>query len=427
MARTFQTDGNPVVARIDVPGTDCGKRQVIPHQAIADYAGRETQVAAYGELLTGQKQLDVSLVFNYFINPERTRQTISGTGANTIDASRLRVAAEGGAGTAEVESKRNIVYRTGHDAFALFTCAFGAGGVGATMKAGPFNGVNGFFISLSETGKLQANHLVGGVLTTYTQGNTDGTGFNLDQLDGSGPSDFTVNPHALLVYRITYGYLGQSPAYFEVQTGAAKGWVPFHTIDIGNTTADLILTDPILPIKFEATSDGTSDAVMFSGSWLGGVIGNQRTRVDNDQFAFDVSKALVAGVQTHIGTMRVKATFQGKVNKIPAEFHVLTAGVDGTKDHILRIWKNTPLTGAVWVDPIGPTSIIEIDLTGTLTGTSPKELRYSTALGKVDSLGPGIEFPIGELRLEVGDTLTFTAYSANASNVVLAGTWEELK
>lgn len=426
MAKTYQVNAKPVVTRLersDIP--DC-RRQIIPYNALADYAGRESQIAAYGELLTGTKQLDVSIVFNYFINPERTRVASSGTGANAIDNSRLKVSAEGGVGTSSIESKRNIVYRTGHDAFALFTCAFNAGGAGATMKAGAFDATNGFYISLSDDGKLQANYLVDGVLKTYTQGAEEG-GFNLDQLDGTGLTNFELNPQALTVYRITYGYLGQSPAYFEIQAGAELGWIPFHVVDITNQGNELILTDPILPIRFEVESDGVDDAAIFGGSWLGGIIGSPRTRIDNDQFAFDVSKSIAAGVENAIGTMRVKATFQGKTNKVPAEFHVLTAGVDGTKGHVIRMYKNTPLTGAVWIDPIGPNSIVEIDVTGTLTGASPDELRYSNPLGRIDSLGTGVVFPIGELRLEVGDTLTFTVESINASEVIVGGTWEELK
>lgn len=421
MARTFQTDGNPVAARIAQPGTPGDKRQVIPYSAHCDYAGREAQIAVFGETLVGQKQPDISLVFNYFINPERVVSIVSGGGALSIDASRLKVAVTGGAGEAIAESKRNISYRAGHDAFALFTCSFGESLPGTIQEAGAYNAVNGFYISMDGAG-LHVNHLVGGVLATVDQGD-----FNLDKLDGSGLSDITLDPQALNIYRITYGYLGKAPAFFEVYAGVAVGWVPFHVFDITNNGGGLVLTDPLLPIKFRADSDGTNDVAMFSGSWLGGTIGDARRREDNDQFAFDVSKSILGGVETVIGSMRVKTTFQGKPNKIPAEFHVLTAGVEGVKPHIIRIYKNTPLTAPLWLDPIGPTSVVEIDLVGTLTGTAPKELRYSTALGKTADLGPGVHFPIGELRLEVGDTLTFTVFSANNSDVILAGSWEEFK
>lgn len=396
----------------------------IPYHAICDYAGREAQIAGFGEFIVGQKRPDISIVWNYFINPARVKQTSTGTGLASIDTSRLKLAVVGGAGSIAVESNRGIIYRTGHDAFALFTCAFDTKKAGVTQKAGVWDALNGFYLSMENDGQLAVNHLNGGVPTTILQ-----TDFNLDNLTGNASecSKFAINPQALLVYRIMYGYLGQFPAYFEVYAGFELGWLPFHTIDIVNVNNQLILQDPYLSIKFEAASDGTNDVIMYSGSWLGGIIGEKREKNLNDHFAFDASKTLVAGTETVVGSMRVKSTFQGKPNKIPVNFSTLTGSTDGTKAVILKMYRNTPLTASVWTDPIGPTSVVEIDLVGTLTGTSPSEVQYSTVLGKVDSLGPGKEFADEELMLYTGDTYTFTALSVNASEVILGGAWDEWK
>lgn len=420
MARTFQTDGNPVGARLQRPGTPGEKRQVIPYQALCDYAGRESQVSGFGDLVTGQKHPDVSVVFNYFIDPQFAIPVTTGTGAVGIDVSRLKLSTTAGAGQAQVTSKRDIIYRMGHEAQAMFTCAFGASGAGLQQMAGVYDDNDGYFISLSETGVLQTNHRVGGVTTTYNQAD-----FNIDTLNGDGLSDFTLNPQALNIYRISYGYLGSLPAIFELYGGTTLGWVPFHTIDTINKTADLLLQSPNLPIRFDLVSDGTNDGVMYSGSWTGASIGAERDRSLNDQFGFEVPASIAAGAETVIGSMRVKSLFQGKANKIPIDFHNISGGFDGTKPHIVRVYRNTGLTGANWQNLIGDTSVVEIDLVGTLTGVTAAQLKYATAVSKDGTIDH--EFATGELRLSTGDTLTFTVESANTSDIVLAGQWDELR
>jgi len=231
------------------------------------------------------------------------------------------------------------------------------------------------------------------------------------------------------IYRISYGYLGKLPATFEIYAGASIGWVMFHvadTIDIyGGGDNFLAIEDPNLAIRFRATSDGTADVRMLSGSWNGGIIGGFHDRSLNDHFSFDVTKAITATTETFIGAMRVKSTYAGKLNKLTVDLHNITGGVEGTKPVVIRVYKNTLISGGTWIDPIGPTSLIEVNTTATAPALQISERRHAQALGKTDSFDHG--FGEGELRLSAGDTLTFTGFSANNFEVTLAGDWDELK
>lgn len=412
----------PVVSNVPRKGDE---QAVIPHYAIGDGRGNEATVAGFGDLVIGQRLPDILIAWNYDINPERAVETVTGVGAVGIDNSRLYVAVEGGAGTAEVSSKRYIVYRAGYSAQAMFTAAFDTPAAGTTQECGAIDADNGYYLSISTDNQLQVvySSTHGGIVPTNQYQ------FNVDILDGTGPSRFKLNPQAMNIYRISYGYLGKLPATFEVYGGTKIGWVLFHTVDTidiaGGGDNFLAIEEPNLGIRFRTSSDGTANVRLLSGSWNGGIIGGFHDRSLNDHFSFDVTTTITAVVETFIGAMRVKSTYAGKPNKLTVDLHNISGGVDGTKPVVIRVYKNTTLTGGTWVDPIGPTSLIEVNTTATAPALLVSERRHAQALGKTDSFDHS--FGDGELRLAAGDTLTFTGYSTNNFDVTLAGDWDELK
>lgn len=422
MASKQQGGEYPVVANVPRKGDE---QAVIPYMAIGDNRGNEAMVAGFGELVIGQRLPDILITWNYDINPERATETYTGVGTAGIDTSRLYVAVEGGAGTAEVASKRFIVYRAGYSAQAMFTAAFDTPAPGTTQKCGAIDDTNGYYLSLANDNQLQVNfESTSRGVTTINQ-----FAFNVDTLDGKGPSRFTLNPQGMNIYRICYGYLGKLHATFEVYGGSLIGWVMFHavdTIDIDGGGDNLLaIEDPNLAIRFQASSDGTANVRIYSGSWNGGIVGGFHDRSLNDHFSFDVTATIAVTTETFIGAMRVKSTYAGKVNKLTVDMHNITGGVDGTKPVIIRVYKNTTLTGGTWNDVIGPSSLIEVNTTATAPALLVSERRHAQALGKTDSFDHS--FDDGELRLSAGDTLTFTGQSANNFDVTLAGDWDELK
>ena len=409
--------------------------QDIPFVAISDYAGREMQIASFGDMVIGAKDPDLMVTFNYFINPDRVIDLSTSNGALSIDARRLKVGVNGGAGTAIAESRAPIIYRTGHDAFGMYTCAYDDWMPGTTQEAGIFNTDNGYKVVLEEDG-LHVQRMSGGSLKT----DVPQADWNIDPLDGTGISKLTINPQALLIYKISYGFLGVLPPIFEVYGGVDFGWIPFHAIDdmIDRTEAgiitlgknnSLIIEDPFLPVQIKATSDGVNNVNMFSGSWLGGVICSERKRSTNDQYSFSVSGDAPQG-EIILGTGRVKAMFQGEVNKIPLDLHTLTAGVDGTKPHVINVYRNSNLENQVYQDLIGSDSITEVDLAGNFVGGTPSgRLITSVSLGRVSDLGSGFPYDSGEARIFPGETHTFTLVnsSASATAYTAAVHWDELK
>lgn len=420
--RAYQSNKKPSTS-LRLNKDDPNKRlESFPHVALTDYSGHEAWIAAFGEQVVGSRHLDIQVTFNYFINPLRLKtEGTQGAGSLTIEDRRLKVAVEGGAGEAHIQSIRNIVYIAGHDAFGMFTCAFGQFLEGTTQQAYIGDLTDAFVIGIAEGNQLSVMH---------RRDDVDGSvviqqDFNLDSLDGKGLSKYIINPFSLNIFKISYGFLGSLPAVLEVYAGVDIGWVPFHTFNTDAIPGQVIVTNPNLPIHFLATSDGTNDVAMFSGSWVGGVISADRTPALNDRYAFSLAKSIPIGEHV-IASGRVKDVFQGFQNRIPADLLLVTIGVDGTKPHIVNVRLNPTLINTVFND-VSVDSVMQADQAGTFSGGVPSgRLVGSFALGKIDSAG--ITFQPGEVRMTAGDIVSISlVVSVVASDVALGAHWGELK
>ena len=403
-----------------------GFTKITDFVALTDYAGREPIHGVFGEQLIGFKIVEISTSFYYFVNP-RTISTdnSSGSFSATIDNSRLKLTAgTAGVGDAIIESRSSILFREGFDAYIIITIAFDDFKIGTTQKFGVFDD-DGFFIELESDGQLSINYMKNSVVISKRVQSD----FLLDKLDGTGLSGFTINPQAMNIYRLSSAYSGQTPFSFEVYGGMEIGWIAFEYVDIIGIDSLLVADDPYVPIKMQTTSDGTNEVSTFSSAWNGGTIGPVRNKWLSDQFTADRSIVVSSGsvgVNIPLFSIRVNSIFNSKINKIPIDIDQFTASVDGNRIHILRLFINATLTGDSFGDFDSAISFVSTDEFATaITGG---QLIRSYPMGKTDSLSPGVKFDEGELRLLVGDVLTFTLDTgSSSSDVTGAVTWDELK
>ena len=59
---------------------------------------------------------------------------------------------------------------------------------------------------------------------------TPQSNFNLDKLDGTGKSNFVIDPTKLNIFYIAYGWLGAAPLEFGVCTENGTGSFPPHSL-----------------------------------------------------------------------------------------------------------------------------------------------------------------------------------------------------
>jgi len=70
--------------------------------------------------------------------------------------------------------------------------------------------------------------------------------WNIDKMDGTGPSGMTLNPQKGNVYQIGFQYLGQGEALFAIEDGKTGVLTPVHRIKNSNSRTTPVLKNPNL-------------------------------------------------------------------------------------------------------------------------------------------------------------------------------------
>lgn len=95
-----------------------------------------------------------------------------------------------------------------------------------------------------EAGEAQTNTFI-----------TSGT-FNIDKIDGSGPSGMTLDPQKGNIYQIGYQYLGYGNVFFAIEDPETGKPTPVHMIKNANSRMTPVLKDPNLSVLATSANIG---------------------------------------------------------------------------------------------------------------------------------------------------------------------------
>lgn len=418
----------PDLGPSDILDTDIeGQRRLKVASETVDYTGNKPRSSLTQELLTGVRTdfINVQFQYNLPVNLDSSDidGTVTGTGEHRHGDSMAQVATGIGAGSSNVVSKDSIRYFTGHEFAAEMTAlakntATGTtarwgvgdlGGFGDAMAFGYKDGIFGLFFRAS------------GVEQFVPQSE-----FNVDKLDGSGPSRAILNSGTLNLWTFRGGWYGILPLQYGVFIDGAYRLV--HVIDKTNAQDKPHLSNATLPMFIEVVSDGVAgaDVIVSSASWRGGIVGDKPrgTKADRTQTQSIESKIIPSGALTPVITLRNNLSFQSKANHVRVRYGTIALSVDGTKPVIWEVHKNAALTGASFVSQNPDTSVADYDISATSMVVSGDNIG-GTIMGKVSTTR--INLFEGDVVLAVypGETITLAAKSANNSEASLFFRWIE--
>lgn len=216
---------------------------------------------------------------------------------------------------------------------------FGTGVTGVSKKVGYFDALNGvYFEQLGSTLNVVVRQA--GVDTKVAQGS-----WNIDNLNGSGPSGMTFNPAAL--QGLSIDFLGNLLIRFTlIYNGTA---IPFHTISAGNVVSPVIPNTANLTVRQEIVNTTT----VASSSTL--IVAN--VNVDSEGA---VEEAVAYNFSASNGTSTIAVTTRRPILTLQAK----TLGIDGTSRNYGQILP-------IGVNIYGTVSLyLEFIVNGTLTGAS---------------------------------------------------------
>lgn len=216
------------------------------------------------------------------------------------------------AGTRVRQTFMRFNYQPGKSQQIIMTGVLGAGATGITRRIGYFDDDNGLFFELDDsTLKVVRRTSVTG---SAVDNATNQSSWNLDTLDGNGPSGITLDTSKTQIFFIDFEWLGVG----RVRMGfVIDGLVYYcHEILNANTLTEVYMSTPNLPLRYEISNDGTGAAASLK-QICGSVIseGGQQTlgitryvsNEDNDV------QASIAGTVYALAGLRLKT---GRENAI---------------------------------------------------------------------------------------------------------------
>jgi len=142
-------------------------------------------------------------------------------------------------------------------------------------SVGPMNGL----FAISSTGNFAGTltQLQAGV--AHTTNWTSQSSFNIDKLDGTGPSGVIIDPTKLNVYQINFRWLGVGEIRYAMEDPNNGDMIFFHHEHYTNRHTTPHLDNPSLKLGYVAASlGGTGTNVIVTGaSMMGGIEGNINT------------------------------------------------------------------------------------------------------------------------------------------------------
>ena len=303
--------------------------------------------------------------------------------------------------------------------------------LGVRRRIGMYNDENGFFFE--DNGGTYAvvlrRNTSGGVVETRVIRDN----WNIDKLDGTGPSGITADPSAMQLVDIEYEWYGTGIVEFKwiIDNNA----VSVHRFDTANEEPNTWANTPFLPlcVEIENVSAASGTYTMYQGSASVSAEG-LTTRLGREENATTpIGGVNLASADTFLPVISIRLR-PDRLNgvAIPLEFFAAATTND---DIYYRIYRNATLTGASWSN-VGTDSFVQVDTSATaLTDGNAIQTGYLPASFFTSGTGSVVKFPpesIQQLgRNNMGtepQIFTITAASPDAGTDVFASlSWTEIR
>lgn len=375
-----------------------------------DYAKRQGFNAMFGDAVTGHRQPEIQIAWQYGQDSITVRESTAGTGAVSYADQMISVSTGSGVGSATAQSVRRLRYQAGFDGYAMFTSKFSEPQEDTAQRIGLYDDGNGFFVQYTTSGfYLVARR--GGVDRPVPMSPNFWVSTDLTKLN---------------IWRITYAYLGTGPVVLEQYISTEAGWLVVAKYDGVGTLTEPHVAQPTLPWRAGVVrSSGSGDPVALSSASVGcGRIGAAGDAPSGERkFSASSEKTIPSNVLTNVITIRVGSTFRGVGSGVETLVTYFSAAADGTKSVRFKMFRNATLGGT--------TNFVDIDTTGSVTsydvdGTTVTGGRQVLTAAVAKNGQVSEVMSLMDIRLEPGDDLTLAAESSGSSDVVGALTWKEL-
>ena len=385
-------------------------------------------LSAFGAMKVQQDYPLIQLDFIYGIDNHRVNMTSNDTGYAESDRSLLFVhSGTGQEGSMTVASRKLFRYAPGVGANIMFAGVFDDPAAGNTQLIGVGSVRSGLFFGY--------NGADFGVMRRYDIGQdtwVPRTEWNIDKMDGTGPSGQVIVPQFGNVFRIVFQWLGFGMITFMMENTKTGEFISVHRIEYANMYEWTSMRYPSFPMHIESTNTtNTSDVVVkvssFSAMSEGVRYNIGRTMCQDNTKAVSRGKNDDLDEWTNLMVLRNKTNINATQdpNYIPVFMRMLSCATDGNAGVVLALFKHPQVTGLTdsWTDIHLDDSVIEYNTSGSDIANGNKMMSF-TMMKEESRI---ITLTDLEIDLSPGESMCVAAkmMKKGASDISVSVTWIE--
>lgn len=328
------------------------------------------------------------------------------------------------------ETTRVFSYQPGKSLLVMNTFVFNPAKTGLRQRVGYFNSDNGLYFELdgSTLNLVKRSSVTGSVVETKVARSS----WNVDKLDGTGPSGITADFTKAQIFWMDLEWLGVG----NVRLGFIYNgqFVHCHTFQHANIASTTYITTACLPLRYEiantATTASSSTLKQICSTILseGGYELRGRSLTANTTITAPYAMT-TAGTYYPVLSMRLRSTRLDAI-VIPTDLSLL--GLTNAAAYNYRLVLGGTLTGGTWVAAPN-NSPVETNLTGTSnTGGTVVQTGF---ISGANHGGAPLKLDNNLFRRQLErNGLTSTAFEltlivsadTNNSNLLASADWDEI-
>ena len=400
--------------------------------------GESNQLDIWGRIRTSLPTTLFELNFNFNDRPLSMHTLLETGGTSTYDynTSGVNMAVTTASGSRVIrQTRRYFRYITGKGVNVFTTSVCEPAKAGLVQEWGFFDDNDGMFVRYDNDG-LKA------VVRSSTSGSPvdiviDQADWNLDKMDGTGPSGFVLDPAKYNVWIVDFAWQGAGGVRFGIYNNAEV--IYFHQYKPSNDLEAPFTRIAVLPVRYEIRNESAtaSASTMYQGTL--GIVVDDSGNLSEAAVQFSASRGVslksIGTTFTPLLAIRPKLTFNGNENRVPIRVDDLEVTSE-TQVIQYQIIKNATLTGASF-NSVSDHSAMEFDIAATsYTGGEKISEGYvlansqgnrvnsgsaTQAISKLNYLGLNIQGTEAENIVIVARTITST------SNSLAVIGWEEFQ
>lgn len=245
--------------------------------------------------------------------------------------------------------------------------------------------------------------------------------WNVDKLDGTGPSGFVADWTKGNILQVRYQYLGYGNAFFSVEDPLTGQFTPVHMVINANRRTSVVMQNPNGLIMWEVQNNGSGTGVTLRGASAAAFLEGME-RYYGQEHAASASRSITGGVETAALSIRPANVFAGRFSTKQVFPLRVSVAAEGTKPVVVNIYKNLSLTAAQYT-PVNSSSVSLKDSAATGFSTTGSTLIYSFTIAKTSQ--DTQDLSAFNTFLSMDESLTVTALSANNSDISVSLSWNE--